>query len=80
MPGNAPVEKVGGTQENGPWPEAVEEITEGEAYNRPVPVEGGGTTTVKATVKHIIQLTDEQGNPTDGYAVVMEYPSPGGGA
>lgn len=38
MPGKVPVDTVGGPQEEGPWPEKVDEIVEGETYSRPVEV------------------------------------------
>lgn len=73
--GNAPVEKVGGNQDTGPWPEHVEEIATGEAYQRPVVTESG-VHQVTATVKDIVPVTDEHGNDTGGRAVVISYPDP----
>lgn len=78
MPGNAPVDAapvkdVGGPQTNGPWPEEVEEIARGKAYNRPVFLDGE-VREVQVEVKDIRQFVDEQGNKTSGYAVVSHVP------
>lgn len=81
MPVKAPVDAVGGTQSDGPWPDHVDEVGEGEQYDRPVRLDDGSVQTVTVTVTNVQQLTDEQGNPTDGYAVSFEYddPTAGGG-
>lgn len=75
-PGKAPVEHVGGTRNEGPWPEAVEEIAAGEQYEREVPVEGGGTERRTVTVKDVVPIVRADGTETDGYVVRMEH---GGG-
>ncbi|SEF56278.1 hypothetical protein [Halobellus limi] len=36
MNGKAPVDKVGGPQEQGPWPSAIDEIVAGKRYRRQV--------------------------------------------
>lgn len=82
MVNKVPVEQVGGPQEEGPWPDSVEEIAEGKAYNREVHAtnfDSNGnlieekTTTVEVTVTNIVDL----GN--DGYAVGYTYPDQFGG-
>lgn len=80
--GNAPVEHVGGVQDDGPWPEGVTEIAEGKAYNRPVVLADGTTTELTVTVTDVIQILREDGTETDGYVVSYQFDDPtlGGGA
>lgn len=82
MPGKAPVDAVGGTQDRGPWPDGVEEIVEGEQYDRPVELSDGSTQTVTVTVTRVDQIVREDGTETDGYAVAYQFDDPtlGGGA
>lgn len=80
--GKAPVERVGGTQEEGPWPSEVEEIAEGKAYNRPVRLADESVQEVEVTVTSVVQMQDQFGNGTDGYAVAFQFDDPtldGGG-
>lgn len=72
---NAPVEKVGGPQDKGPWPSEVEEIATGKAYNRPVTMADGSVQSVQVTVKQIEQIVRE-GEPTDGYIVRSVFEDP----
>lgn len=71
MPGKAPVEKVGGTQADGPWPEGVSEVVEGEQYDRPVELADGSVQTLTVTVTEVRQIGD-----TDGYVVTYEHDDP----
>lgn len=70
MPNSAPVEHVGGTRDDGPWPADVEEITEGESYNRDIVLEDGSTAQVNVTVTRVQQIVRDDGTTTDGYAIV----------
>lgn len=76
MPTKAPVDAVGGTQSEGVWPEAVSEIAEGEAYNRPVTLEDGSTQELTVTVTNIQTIVRADGTETDGYAVSYQYDDP----
>ncbi len=76
MPGKAPVEHVGGTQSNGPWPDGVEEIVEGGSYQRPVELADGSTQTVTVTVTRVEQIVRDDGTPTDGYVVAYQFDDP----
>lgn len=67
----APVDHVGGTQESGPWPEGVDEIVEGEQYDRIVTAEDGTEEVRTVTVTDVIQVAD-----TDGYVITYRH---GGG-
>lgn len=71
--GKAPVDDVGGNRNEGPWPEEVEEIAEGKAYNRPVELADGSTQEVNATVVNVHEFVRPDGTPTDGYAVTYQY-------
>lgn len=75
MPGKAPVDKVGGSQENGPWPAEVEEIIEDKAYRRPVTVSDGSIREVEVLVTNIREV------PDGGRAVAYQFddPTAGGG-
>lgn len=81
MPGNAPVDHVGGNQERGPWPADVEEIVESKAYRRPVRLSDGSTQEREVTVTGVNDILDEDGNPTTGYVLTFQYDDPtlGGG-
>lgn len=72
-PGKAPVDRVGGNQENGPWPAGVEEIVEGKAYRRPVVLDDGSTGEREVTVTGVNDVLDQDGVPTGGYAVTFQY-------
>lgn len=78
----APVDAVGGTQDQGPWPESIDEIVAGEQYDRLVKLDDGSTTTVPVTVTEVRQIRLPDGTPTDGYTVTIQYDDPttdGGG-
>lgn len=77
MPGKAPVDAVGGTRDHGPWPEGVEEIVEGEQYDRPVQLDDGTVEVRTVTVTKVEQIVRADGSETDGYVVSMQH---GGGA
>lgn len=81
MVNKAPVEDVGGTQVEGPWPEGVEEIVEGNQYDRRVELSDGSVQTVNVTVTRVEQIVRSDGTETDGYIVRAEYDDPtlGGG-
>lgn len=76
MTQKAPVEKVGGQQDQGPWPSDVTEIAEGKAYNRPVELSDGTTQSLTVTVTNIQEIVRADGTPTDGYAVAYQYDDP----
>lgn len=76
MPGRAPVDAVGGTQDDGPWPEGISEIVEGETYNRPVEVAPGDVRDLDVTVVEIVETVDDYGNHDGGYAVAIQYDDP----
>jgi len=57
MPEKAPVEKVGGPQEEGPWPANVEEIVAGESYDREL-----DGTIVSVTVTEVVEDTEQGGH------------------
>lgn len=73
MPGNAPVDAVGGAQTEGPWPEGVEEIVEGEAYRREVVNENGDVVEREVTVTKVEQIVRPDGTETDGYIVAFQH-------
>lgn len=77
----APVDAVGGPQNDGPWPSEVEEIAKGKAYNRPVELSDGSVQEVEVTVTNLRQLVRADGTTTDGYAVTYQFDDPtlGGG-
>lgn len=79
MPGKAPVERVGGTQESGPWPEAVEEIVAGKAYRRPVTLSDGTTQEVQVDVTGVGDILADDGTPTGGATVTYQFEDPTGG-
>lgn len=80
MAGQAPVEHVGGTQSDGPWPDGVEEIVEGNSYDRNVMLEDGTKQTVTVTVTRVEQIVRADGTETDGYVVSFSYDDPTGGS
>lgn len=77
----APVEHVGGPQDDGPWPDHVEEIVEGKAYRRPVQLHDGSTQEVEVNIKQVAQHIGPDGELTSGYTVVHQFDDPtlGGG-
>lgn len=77
MPGNAPVDAVGGTRDEGPWPEDVEEIVEGDAYRREVTDTDGNAVEREVTIQEVREVTLPDGTPTGGYIVRFTH---GGGA
>ncbi len=84
MPGNAPTERVGGQQDQGPWPESVDEIVEGEEHTRPVQVPNPETGVfethdVTVRVENIQQIEREDGTETDGYVSTYSFKDPNGG-
>jgi hypothetical protein len=82
MVGKALVERVGGTQENGPWPEEIEEIVEGKAYRRPVTATDGSEQELKVNVTGVNDILDSDGQPTGGQVVAYQFDDPtldGGG-
>jgi hypothetical protein len=77
MPSNqAPVEDVGGPQSEGPWPSDVEAVAEGDQPKRPVRLNDDSTQEVTVTVTAVNQLTRDDGEETDGYAVAYQYDDP----
>lgn len=72
----APVEAVGGVQDEGPWPVDVDEIQSGQAYNRLVELSDGTVQEVQAAVTEIKQIVRQDGTPTDGYVVMFTYDDP----
>lgn len=70
------VERVGGPQDRGPWPEDVAEIVVGETYQRTLPTDEGERT-VAALVREIVAIENDAGEPTEGRLIVTEH---GGGA
>lgn len=81
MPGKAPVDSVGGPQDEGPWPADIEEIAQDDRLKRPVELSDGSTQEVEVVVTNVQQIVRGDGTPTDGYAVAYQYsdPTPGGG-
>lgn len=77
MTRKAPVEKVGGTQTNGPWPDEVDEIIEGKAYRRPVQVDNQ-VVEREVTVTTIRDVMDDSGNPSGGKIVAFQFDPDGG--
>lgn len=71
MPGKVPVEKVGGTQDTGPWPSHVDEIVEGEQYDRPVHFDGEDRT---------VTVTVTEDRETSDGARIVSYQFDGGNA
>lgn len=78
MPGKAPVDRVGGTQSDGPWPDHVDEIVEGEQYEREVVLEDGTRATRTVTITRVQQIRRDDGTPTDGYVVSFTHDGGGG--
>lgn len=70
-----PVEKVGGTQEEGPWPTTVDEIDAGEVHSRPVTLADESVGTVEVTVTDTI----ERGDGTAAVAFTYDDPTLDGG-
>lgn len=79
MPGKAPVDAVGGTQEKGPWPADVEEIVEGNTYRRPVQLADGSVQELDVTVTGIVRHGLRADPDEDGYSVAIAYDDPTGG-
>lgn len=81
MPGKAPVEAVGGTVDTGPWPSEVDEIVEGNTYDRVIRLGDGSVTTAPVTVTRVENIVRKDGTATDGYVVAFSFddPSLGGG-
>lgn len=76
MPGKAPVDKIGGTQAQGPWPEDVEEVAVDERLKRPVNLGNDRVEELEVLVQDIVEL--ERG----GHAVSYQFDNPnsdGGG-
>lgn len=74
MPGKAPVEAVGGSRDNGPWPKDVDEIVQGETYKRRVELDDGSVQEVQVTVTEVVEIPGEAGGA--GYAVTFQYDDP----
>lgn len=72
MSEKAPVDAVGGTQEEGPWPADVDEIVEGNSYVRQLVVDGQ-VVEREVTVTSIQQVHRADGTPTDGYVVAFQH-------
>jgi len=77
-PKQAPVDKVGGPQDRGPWPVEVDEITTGKAYRRPVPTDAGPPVEVVAQITGINDILADDGQPTGGKIVRMQFEDPRG--
>ena len=73
---NAPVEQIGGPQSQGPWPDDLQEIATGEAYQRPVELSDGTLQQIPVTVTSIEQIIRRDGTETDGYIVTQHYDDP----
>lgn len=76
MPGKAPVDAVGGTQADGPWPKDVEEIVEGNSYRRPVELADGTIQEVQVTVTQVVRHGLRADPDEDGYSVSYTYDDP----
>lgn len=72
----SPVDHVGGTQAEGPWPEQIEEIAVDDRIKRPVVLDDGTKETVEVTVTKIQQILQEDLTETDGYAVTYQFDDP----
>lgn len=81
MPDKAPVDAVGRTQKEGPWPDDVTEIVEGKAYKRPVTLSDGSTQELTVDVTGVNDILADDGTPTGSYAVTYQFDNPtiGGG-
>lgn len=81
-PNKAPVNAVGGTQSDGPWPSEVDEIVEGNSYTRSVRLSDGSVQDIQVTVTRIVRHGIREDSDEDGYSVAYQFTDPtlGGGA
>lgn len=60
MPGvpEIPVERAGGRQDDGPWPDDVDDLVTGDTHTRPAIADDGSEREVSATVAEIVEDDD----------------------
>lgn len=75
-PNKAPVDAVGGPQEQGPWPADVDEIVEGNSYRRPVQLADGSVQELEVTVTRVERFGLREDAKEDGYSVAYTYDDP----
>lgn len=73
-----PIDKVSGPQYRDPWPDDVDEIVEGREYRRTVPT-ADGAAEVDAMITGVDDILADDGTPTGGTILSMQYDSPRGG-
>jgi len=74
MPDKVPVDRVQGP--GTPWPDSVDEVVQGEQYDREVQLADGTVTTATVTVKNIQAVTGPNGEDTGAVALTYEFADP----